>query len=108
IGVARAPVVGSGWAPAWMASVAKPGVRSVMAGPRAAGAFKAPGGPGVSDAGRASRQGATATRWLNGKKACRHSAGIRRRQKAASRPPLVLLEAVASTAAEDSAAAPVG
>src|SRR4030081_3357200 len=37
MGVARAPVVGSGCAPAWIASVAKPGMRSVMAGPRPAG-----------------------------------------------------------------------
>jgi hypothetical protein len=30
IGVTRAPVVGSGCAPAWMASVEKPGKRSVI------------------------------------------------------------------------------
>src|SRR6266567_46912 len=30
MGVARAPVVGSGCAPAWTASVANPGTRSVM------------------------------------------------------------------------------
>src|SRR5439155_544864 len=34
---ARAPVVGSGCAPAWIANVAKPGRRSLMAGPRLAG-----------------------------------------------------------------------
>jgi hypothetical protein len=36
-------VVGSGCAPAWIASVAKPGMRSVMAGPRVPG----PDGPRI-------------------------------------------------------------